>query len=210
MPYDPNQPATPESSPIHAAVPTAPVAPAPVTAATPAQIPAAKAASRGSGGRLINAILGLAIVVAIGGVAFAIGRTTAPASAATTGRGGFGANFPNGSFTPNASGAPGFGGGRGFGGGGAGLTIRGTVESVTGDTVTIKTANGQTIEVSTGADTTYNTQTPASASDVTDGATVQVQLQLNAAGGAGNALRPGASDAPTGPVGTAGSITVVP
>ena len=58
-----------------------------------------------------------------------------------------------------------------------GLTIRGTVESVDGDTVTIKTANGQTIEVTTGADTTYNTQAPGSASDVTDGTTVQVQLR---------------------------------
>ena len=219
MTYDPNQPATPEPSatPSDAptSVPATPVWPTPVTTAAPAPtqapapIPTATAKAKGSGGRLINAVLGIAIVVAIGGVAFAIGRTTAPASAATTGRGAFGANFPNGSFTPNASGAPGFGGGRGFGGGGGGLTIRGTVESVSGDTVTIKTANGQTVAVTTGADTTYNTETPASASDVTTGATVQVQLQFDGTG-AGTVLRPGASGAPTGPVGTAGSITVVP
>ncbi len=171
--------------------------------------PGPTAKTKTSGGRLINVILGVAIVVAIGGVAFAIGRTTAPASAATGARGAFGANgLPRASFLPGASGAPGFGGGRGaFGGGG--LTIRGTVESVTGDTVTIKTANGQTIQVTTGADTTYNTQAPGSASDVTDGKTVQVQLQFNGGGGNG-AFRPGASGAPTGPVGTAGSITVIP
>jgi hypothetical protein len=222
--YDPNQPATPEPSPAGptpttpiappapagwpAATPTSPVAASPVTTVAGPVIPAAR--SKGSSGRLLNIVLGVAIAVAIGGVAFAVGRTTAPASAASTGRGGF-ANNPNASFGPRASGAPGFGGGRGgFGGfGGAGLTIRGTVVSVAADTVTIKTANGQTIQVSTGADTTYNTQAPASASDVTQGKTVQVQITPTG-GGNGGGFRPGASGAPTGPVGTAGSITVVP
>jgi hypothetical protein len=165
---------------------------------------------KGSGGRALNIILGVALAVAIGGVAFAVGRTTAPASASTGGRGTFGANFPNASFAPGASGAPNFGGGRGgFGGfgGGAGLTIRGTVESVDGSTVTIRTANGQSIQVATGADTTYSTQTPATSSEVTAGATVQVQIQ---AGTGQGGFRPNASGAPTGPVGTAGNITVVP
>lgn len=218
MTYDPNRPTTPEpswtptdatsSTPTPVApvppVPTAPVfAPPPVMAA-PAPLPVAK--SKSSSGRLVNVILAIAVAVAIGGVAFAVGRTTAPAAAATTGRNGFGnGGFPNGSFTPNASGVPGFGGGgRGFGGGG--LTVRGTVESVSGDTVTIKTANGQTIEVSTGADTTYNTQAPGTASDVTEGKTVEVQLS----GVTGGGFRPGASAAPSGAVGTAGSITVIP
>jgi hypothetical protein len=227
--YDPNQPTTPEPgpTPIQPATPTnpttqaawpasaptspvapSPVAPSPVTTAPAAVIPAAKA--KGSSGRVLNIVLGVAIAVAIGGVAFAVGRSTAPASAASTGRNGFIANNPNASFAPRGSGAPGFGGGRGgFGGfGGAGLTINGTVQSVDGNTVTIKTANGQTIQVSTGADTTYHTQAPASASDVTQGSTVQVQLQVG--GGNGGGFRPGASGAPTGPVGTAGSITVVP
>ncbi len=217
MTYDPNQPTTPEPGPTQttpsapagwpATTPTSPVAASPVTTVPGPVIPAAK--SRGSSGRLVNIVLGVAIAVAIGGVAFAVGRSTAPASA-STGRGGFGANNPNASFGPRASGAPGFGGGRGgFGGfGGAGLTVRGTVQSVSGDTVTIKTANGQTIEVTTGADTTYNTQAPASASDVTAGKTVQVQITPT--GGGAGGFRPGASGAPTGPVGTAGSITVVP
>jgi hypothetical protein len=75
---------------------------------------------------------------------------------------------------------------------------------VSGDTLTIKTTTGQTIEVTTGASTTYNTQSPASASDVATGATVQVQLEF------GSANRPNASAAPGTPVGTAGSVTVIP
>ena len=107
------------------------------------------------------------------------------------------------SFAPGASGAPGFGRG-GFGGGlGGGLAIQGTVESVDGDTLTIKTANGQTITVTTGASTTYHTQTDASAADVQAGKTVQVQLDGGFTG------RPNASAA-AAPVGTAGSITVIP
>jgi hypothetical protein len=99
---------------------------------------------------------------------------------------------------PGANGGPGRGG---FGGGG--LTLRGTVESVNGNTVTIKTASGQTIEVTTGASTTYNTQAPATASDVQAGKTVEVQVDP----GTG---RPSPSATTTGPVGTAGSVTVIP
>ena len=111
---------------------------------------------------------------------------------------GGGAGFPTGSFAPGGFARGGLGGG--------GLTVRGTVESVDGDTLTIKMASGQTVEVETGESTTYNTQAPASASDVKPGTTVQVQL----ADGTAGAGRPGASAAPTGPVGTAGSVTVIP
>jgi hypothetical protein len=80
------------------------------------------------------------------------------------------------------------------------------VQSVTGDTLTITTANGQTLEFTLGADTTYSTKTPATAGDVKAGSKVEVQLQLGAGG-----FRPNASAAPSaGPVGTAGSVTVVP
>jgi hypothetical protein len=82
------------------------------------------------------------------------------------------------------------------------------VVSVDGDTMTIKTASGQTIQVATGPSTTYNTQSPASASDVAAGKTVQVQLDIT--GGAGGFGRPDASGAPAGPAGTASSVTVVP
>ncbi len=60
-----------------------------------------------------------------------------------------------------------------------------------------------------GADTTYNTQAPATAADVKAGSKVEVQLQL--AGGGVFRGGPGASAQPSGaPVGTAGSVTVVP
>jgi hypothetical protein len=147
---------------------------------------------------LLNVVLVIAAAVAIGGVAFAAGRSTAPVSAATgNGRSAFGGG-PGASFVPGANGGPGRGG---FGGGG--LTLRGTVESVNGNTMTIKTASGQTIEVSTGASTTYNTQAPATASDVQAGKTVEVQVDP----GTG---RPSPSATTTGPVGTAGSVTVIP
>jgi hypothetical protein len=213
--FDPNQPTTPQpfspaapepsGAPGVQGVPTAPVVPSSVG---PAPGPIIVAKRNGSSGRLLNIVLAAAVAVAIGGVAFAVGRTTAPVSAANgAGRGGnFGGGLPGASFAPRASGQPGFGRG-GFGGAGGGaVTVSGTVVSVAGDTLTIKTASGQTIEVSTGTSTTYNTQAPGSASDVQAGKTVQVQLTF-AGGGAG---RPNASSAPSGPIGTAGSVTVVP
>ena len=83
-----------------------------------------------------------------------------------------GGNFPGGSFAPDASG--GLGGAFARGGG---FNLSGTVESVTGDTLTITTANGQTLEFSLGADTTYASKTPATAADVKAGSKVEVQLQ---------------------------------
>lgn len=191
-PTEPFAPVEPEPT----AVPTAPVASAPVTVAS-VPGPARKSSSSG---RLLNLVLVIAAAVAIGGVAFAIGRGTA-AAAAPTGNGRvFGGAFPGGSFVPGASGAPRFGRG-GFGGG---LTVQGTVESVDGDTLTIKTANGDTIKVTTGASTTYHTQTDATAADVQTGKTVQVQIDGGFTG------RPNASATTAAPVGTAGSVTVIP
>ena len=125
-----SHPVTPEPQP---AVPAAPgVAPSPTAAPTwsgaamapvqPVQPVATPAKPKsGSSGRWLNVLLGVALVFAIGGVAFAIGRTTAPAAAATGGRGNFnggfvgGGNGPTGSFVPGANGG-GFFGGRGAGG----------------------------------------------------------------------------------------------
>ena len=202
MSFDPNQPAGPERGP--APQESASFGPQPIVPSAPAlQIP-----KRKSSGGWLNVILVLAVVVAVGGVAFAIGRSTAPVAAAGP-RGNFGnGNFPGGSFAPGQSGTP----GDGFLGGGlrgdGGFNLSGTVQSVTGDTLTITTANGQTLEFTLGADTTYSSKTPATAADVKAGAKVEVQLQLGA--GAGG-LRPNASAAPSaGPVGTASSVTVVP
>jgi hypothetical protein len=169
--------------------------------------PALQIGKRKSSGGWLNVILALAVVVAIGGVAFAIGRNTAPVAAAS-GRGAFGnGTFARGSFAPDASGGPGGGFLGGLRGGG-GFSLSGTVQSVTGDTLTITTTNGQTVSFTLGSGTTYSTKTAATAADVKAGSKVEVQLQLGA--GAGG-FRPNASAAPSsGPVGTASSVTVVP
>ena len=157
-----------------------------------------------SSGRLLNLVLVVAAAVAIGGVAFAIGRGTAAARRrpAPWQRRVFGNGaFPGGSFVPGASGAPRFGRRR---------RVRwradgpGHRRSVDGDTLTIKTANGDTIKVTTGASTTYHAQTDATAADVQAGKTVQVQIDGGFTG------RPNASATTAAPVGTAGSVTVIP
>ena len=88
---------------------------------------------------------------------------------------------------------------------GGGLTVSGTVQSVTADSLTVTTASGQTVTFSLTGDTGYHSETDATAADVTQGATVDVRVDL--AGGAG---RPTASADPSTPLGTASSVTVVP
>lgn len=189
-PFDPTAPATFAPQPV---APTGPRAPL---------------VKPKSSSLALNALLALAAVVAIGGIAFAIGRTTAPAAAADP-RGAFPGGFPNGSFAPNASfapGASGFPGGQGgIGGLGGGITISGKVQSVSADTLTIETKAGQTIELSLDQDTTYHRKADGAAADVTTGSTVEVQIDF--AGGVG---RPAASADSSGPLGTASSVTVVP
>lgn len=161
---------------------------------------------RSRSSRILNLALAVAVVVAIGGVAFAVGRGTAPVAATDFGAGG--PRFGNGAF-PNASGAP--NGGGGFGPGGAdGLSIEGTVTAVDADSVTIETAAGQTIELSIDAGTEYNQQEAADASDVMTGSTVIVQMDGfagRAQGGPGSSAPPSNT---TGPDATAIEITVVP
>jgi len=151
----------------------------------------------------VNAALGLALAIAIGGVGFAAGRMTAPATANAGGNGGRfgngqfqgGGQFPGGYFFqggPGGDGAGGNGGLRGiFGNGGA--SIQGTVDSVSGDTLTLKLANGQTIQVSLSGTTTYHSQASASAGDVKTGGTVIVRLSLDRGQG-GAVTTPSASD----------------
>jgi hypothetical protein len=173
----------------------------PVTGAT------VKTRSSRSSARWVNGLLGLALVLAIGGVAFAAGRMTAPATAAAGaggGGGGFGrfgnGEFPGGNFPGNGQG--GQRGQGGFGGLGAngGITVQGTVESISGNTLTLKTASGQTVQIGLSGTTTYHAQASASATDVKAGGTVVVRLGLRDGQGAeGGQTGPSASD-----------VTVVP
>ncbi len=161
-------------------------------------------------------ILGLAAVVAVGGLAFAAGRLTAPVAAATTGfdRNGTGANgtgengFGNGNGFPRPSGAVGgLGGFRGAGGFG----IRGTVTAITADQLTIQLTNGSTISIPLSSSTTYHQQAAATAADVQVGSQVQVQLSRNgtASGNPGAPASPGAGTSGAPQLGTASDVTVL-
>ena len=232
-PIDPSNPSA-DASPTEPvpAVPAFEPAPSPVPAATatagPAVAPApAPVKPRKSGVSILNVALGVAVLVATAGVAFAVGRTTAPAAASSQtaievpGGGRFFTNGgPNASFEPNdVQGGPGNGVGRiGLG---AAPTVEGTVDSITADSITIKTADGNTITIGLDSSTTYHQQADATASDVQPGKTVKVQL----AGG----FRPGANGNGNGngngnngngngngngsgsiSLGSAGDVTVVP
>jgi len=204
---------TPEATPAPAApVASSSSAPgwAPDAAGMPTPSPVVPAAVTGrSSARFLNWILAGALVLAVGGIAFAIGRMTAPAAAATT-RGNFPGGAGGGGFTGNGyfgnrgNGNGGFGG---FGGalGAGGVTITGTVDSVSATTLTLKLASGQTIQIALAPSTTYHSQTNASASDIVTGGTVQVQLNLGRGADGGPNASPGTA---TGP--TARDITVVP
>jgi Domain of unknown function (DUF5666) len=142
--------------------------PAPVTPAAPLPAPPAAPARRRSS-RVLNLALAGAAVLAIGGVAFAIGRATAPAPAAVGFAPGGVIARPGGSFDPgNGPGAR-----FAFGGG---LTVDGTVTAVDADSVTVKTANGNEMTFDTDGSTAYRQASEASASEVTVGDDVSVKV----------------------------------
>jgi hypothetical protein len=192
----------PTVSPVEPPSAATPAATVPVAPVTPVK-------SKPAGSRILNLALAGALVLAIAGVAFAVGRFTAPATASA---GGF-QNGNGGQFFRNGQGGQGGQGGGNGGQGGpgglfaGGLTLEGTVESVTDTTLTLKTASGQTIQIALSGSTTYHAQTDATASAVTTGG--KVLVRLNGRGGffGGNG-GPAASGAPTSP--TANDVTVVP
>jgi hypothetical protein len=193
-PVEPTQPA-------FQPVPPEPSAPLQTSSPTPVPEPVVPVKPARSGQALwINVALGLALAVALGGVAFAAGRMTAP-TAATALNGNGNGRFGNGGYFPgggNGGTFPGGGAGnRGFGAGG--LSVEGTVTAVTADSITITTATGQAVTIATTGTTTYHQQSTAAASDVKTGGKVIVQL---------GARTPQASPTTTGP--TANDITVVP
>jgi len=178
----------------------------PTSAPIPAQAPARRGPST------INILLGLALFVAFGGVAFAGGRMTAPAA---TSAGGFarnggqgGAGFGGG--TGGTGGTGGSGGTGGFGAGGlgalgSGLTIQGTVSNVTNGQLTLHLDSGQDLLISLDASTTYHQQGQASATDVQVGRKVLVEVQ-----GFGRGTRPDSSAGPGSGGGQAAPPSFVP
>ncbi len=178
-----------------------------VPAGVPTLAQAPKPKKRGGAS---NVLLVVALVVAVGGITFAVGRTTAPAAVET-----FGARAQAGltdqpgsgpatSFDP-ANGAP-----AGVPGGldDRTMTITGTVIGIDGSTMTITTADGTETAVDTSG-STYHGQTAATVADVTPGTKVSVSVA-----GLGGGRAPDASAAPTtdgapaqGPI-TASDVTI--
>jgi hypothetical protein len=161
--------------------------------------------------RTTMTLLLIAAAVAIGGISFAIGHVTAGSGTAAAtpalGRGGFGPGAGRSFSIPSL--APGqtfdtsqFGGnGRGgFGGG-----TQGTVQSISGGTLTIKLANGSTMTINLTGTTTYHKEDAASQSDITTGSTVRVTVAGGANGNPGATPAPGATTAPR----TASDVTLV-
>ena len=160
---------------------------------------------RSRAARALNVALVLALAVAVGGIAFAIGRSTAPSAAAAQ-------RFPGGElFNGQGSNGGQQGGGPGGFAGAGGLAIEGTVTAVDADSVTVKTAAGGEIRISTTGDTTYHQQAAATGSDVTTGSTVIVRVD-GFRGRGDQGAGPGSSPAPSGAArsATATDITVVP
>jgi hypothetical protein len=155
----------------------------PASDETPISPAVAPAPKRKDGGSLTS-LLVIAALVAVGGIAFAGGRLTAPTGA--TGNGfpngtGFPNGFPNGSFTPNGGGFA----NRGLGG----TILRGEVTAVSRDSITIRLDSGTSVTVPLDAQTTYHESTAGSATDVTVGSQVAVEPgQID--------FQPGASFAP--------------
>ena len=132
--FAPVEPGQPAESQGPAAPATAPLAHTVSTPPPPVIAPAKK------GDRTFRVLLAVGLLVAVGGVTFAVGRATAPAAAAST-PGGFG----NGGFTNGGTGNGGAGAaGLGRGGFGGGVLVTGTVDSMSGTTMTLKEANGFT------------------------------------------------------------------
>lgn len=111
-------------------------------------------------------LLAVAALVAVAGVAFAVGRTTAGATqtAAANRANGLGA-FGQGQAPPDGDRL-----------GDRVESVQGTVTAVNGATLTITLADGSTVEVTTDSSTTYHAQESASASDVATGSSVIVQV----------------------------------
>ena len=197
-------PQRPDDAPVYTAPPQ-PVVPTPVVAVN--QPPRRRAS------RVLDIALALAAVLAIGGVAFAVGRATAPAPAeAARGFNGNGGFFRNGgSFDPGAGAGIGQGPRFAFGGGGGALAIDGTVTAISANSITIKRADGQELTFDLTGTTSYHQATTGAASDVSVGDNVSVRLTPDgrfAGGGQGAQSGQGGAAASGAPTLSASDVTV--
>ncbi len=211
----PERPTDPAWSPSSASIEPSPTEAAGGTTPIAARLPTSPGKKpSASNSRVVNLVLGLAGVVALGGVGFATGRLTAPTpQGAQFGNGQFqgGGQFPGGGSFP-----PGFGDGQGggfVGGGFRGASVlEGTIVAVTSDSLTLRIGNavdgGQGIEIviPLSPATAVHTQASASSGDLASGQMVLVQLGTPEAD---SAPAPAASGAPGQVQAAASDITIV-
>jgi hypothetical protein len=117
---------------------------------------------------------------------------TAPVTTVPGGGTDFGnrpGNLPGGGYFGNGGCFGGPGGPGAFATGG--ITIEGTVESITDSTITLKLDNGQTMQVALDDSTTYHAQSDATADDVVSGGKVLVRLNAGGAANGGGAASAG-------------------
>jgi hypothetical protein len=156
------------------------------------------------GSSALSLLLGVALVVAVGGVAFAAGRLTAPASAtAAAGGGRGGTGFGGTGLGPGASGAPGGGGFGGAGGlgGATAVTVQGTVQTISPTSISVTLPNGTTIQIPLDASTTYHGRSAATAAEVKPGVQVLVEVSggFGGRGGGQGGPNPSAGAPVSGP-----------
>lgn len=200
----PTSPATQGAAAAPVAAP-APAASVHAAAGDPATVPATDLVRAGRNGRgVLDVVLALAAAVAIAGLAFAVGRTTAPPAVSTAfTRGGFAA----GGGGAGTGAAPGFAsGGAGRAGRGGVFAIEGSVVAVTSDHLTLTLASGQTVQIPLSNTTAYHRSSPATSADVVTGSHVLVQFaprvpgspNQSSGGGAGGQALPGQSPVASG------------
>ena len=162
----------------------------------------------------VDALLVAAVALAIGGVAFAIGRATAPPAfpggptvPGLTDRGVVAPGASRAPADPGATGAPArgpMGGGPGavpLGGAGMGLGLRGEVVAIDAEAITIRLESGEEQTLALDGATEFREAAEATADRVTVGSTVDIQAALQPpAAGTGGAR----------PTLTAGTVTVDP
>jgi hypothetical protein len=126
--------------------------------------------------------LALAGVLVVGGGGFALGRVTAPTPtfAGFRGGGNGGNGFPGGGVGDGQGGDLGQGNGQGGGFRGGGFGLQGTVQAISGDTLTLKTANGSTVTVNLSGSTTYGKQVAGQQSEIATGSTVRIGINFQA------------------------------
>jgi hypothetical protein len=216
IPERPTEPERPAEAWPASAAPVEPASPDTFESGTvpvAARLPITQARkAAGPSSRVVNLILGLAAIVAIGGLAFAAGRMTAPTTAATNGNGPGNGRFGNGQFPGGENGVPGggnFTGGAGFLNGST--VLQGTVVSSTSTSLTLELGagtNGRTIqiEIPISSSTTVHSQAAATTGDIAAGQKVLVQLGTAAARAT---QAPVASGAPREVQAPASDITIV-